>query len=55
MSGQVSASRGRTLLAGKLVFNFGRSTFDCTIRQLTDAGATVELERTVGIPDSVQL
>ncbi len=55
MSGQVSASRGRTFLAGKIVFNFGRSAFDCTIRQLTDAGATVELETTIGIPDDVQL
>lgn len=55
MSGQVSASRGRTFLAGKIVFNFGRSAFDCTIRQLTDAGATVELETTIGIPDNVQL
>ena len=55
MSGQVSASRGRTFLAGKIVFNFGRSAFDCTVRQLTDAGATVELETTIGIPDHVQL
>ncbi|MHC2437824.1 diguanylate cyclase (GGDEF)-like protein [Bradyrhizobium sp. USDA 4451] len=55
MSGQVSASRGRTFLAGKIVFNFGRSAFDCTVRQLTDAGATVELESVVGIPDHVQL
>ncbi|MCC8943533.1 diguanylate cyclase [Bradyrhizobium sp. Arg62] len=55
MSGQVSASRGRTFLAGKIVFNFGRSAFDCTIRQLTDSGATVELESTFGIPDHVQL
>ncbi len=55
MSGQVSASRGRTFLAGKIIFNFGRSAFDCTVRQLTDAGATVELETTIGIPDQVQL
>ncbi|MBR1206674.1 diguanylate cyclase [Bradyrhizobium sp. AUGA SZCCT0051] len=55
MSGQVSASRGRTFLAGKIVFNFGRSAFDCTVRQLTDTGATVELESVVGIPDQVQL
>lgn len=55
MSGQVSASRGRTFLAGKVVFNFGRSAFDCTVRQLTDTGATVELESTVGIPDHFQL
>lgn len=55
MSGQVSASRGRTFLAGKIIFNFGRSAFDCTVRQLTDSGATVELESTVGIPDQLQL
>ncbi|WP_223967715.1 sensor domain-containing diguanylate cyclase [Bradyrhizobium sp. RD5-C2] len=42
-------------MAGKIVFNFGRSAFDCTVRQLTDTGATVELESVVGIPDQVQL
>ncbi|MCS3449252.1 MULTISPECIES: sensor domain-containing diguanylate cyclase [Bradyrhizobium] len=55
MSGQVSASRGRTFLAGKIVFNFGRSAFDCTVRQLTETSATVELESVVGIPDHIQL
>ncbi|WP_456762978.1 PAS-domain containing protein [Bradyrhizobium sp. USDA 4011] len=42
-------------MAGKIVFNFGRSAFDCTVRQLTDTGATVELESIIGIPDQVQL
>ncbi|MBR0794253.1 diguanylate cyclase [Bradyrhizobium jicamae] len=55
MSGQDSASRGRTFLAGKIIFNFGRSTFDCTIRQLTDGGATVELDGILAIPERVQL
>jgi len=55
MPEQVSASRGRTFLAGKIIFNFGRSTFDCTIRQLTDDGATVELDGIFGIPERVHL
>ena len=38
---------------GKIVFNFGRSAFDCTIRQLTDASHRVR--NTIGIPDNVQL
>ena len=55
MSENAPKALGRTLLGGKIIFNFGQSTVDCTVRQLSDAGATVGLESGIGIPDSFQL
>jgi diguanylate cyclase (GGDEF)-like protein len=55
MPGNVSATRGRTFLAGKVIFNFGQSTIECIVRQLTDDGATVEFDGIVGIPESFHL
>ena len=47
--------RGRTLLAAKIIFNFGQSTIDCVVRRISDDGATVELESGLGIPEHFQL
>lgn len=46
---------GRTLLAGKVIFNFGQSTIDCVVRRMSESGATLELENGIGIPESFQL
>lgn len=51
MTGLQSRIRGRTFLAGKLIFNFGQSSIDCTIRRLSDDGATLELESGLGVPE----
>ena len=48
-------SRGRTLFAGKVIFNFGQSTIDCVVRRITDDGATIEVESGVGVPQLFQL
>ena len=45
----------RTFLAGKLISNFGQSTIDCVVRQLSDDGATVEVENPLGIPQHCHL
>lgn len=43
--------RGRTLLAAKVIFNFGQSAIDCVVRRISDDGATIELESGIGIPE----
>jgi PAS domain-containing protein len=50
-----ATQRGRTLLGGKIVFNGGRSAFDCRVRNLTDDGACLEVESQTGIPTQFQL
>jgi diguanylate cyclase (GGDEF)-like protein len=47
--------RGRTLLAGKVISNFGQSTIDCVVRRLSDHGATISVESPLGIPRQFQL
>jgi len=47
--------RGRTLLGGKIIFNGGRSAFDCKVRNLSDDGACLEVESQAGIPAQFQL
>lgn len=42
--------RHRTLKGGKIVLNNGHSTFDCTVRNLSDAGAKLIVASIVGIP-----
>ena len=55
MSGFTSKARGRTFLAGKVIFNFGQSTIDCVVRKLTENGATIEFATGLGVPDRFQL
>lgn len=47
--------RGRTLLAGKVISNFGQSTIDCVVRRISDHGATISVESPLGIPRHFQL
>ena len=55
MSESISAVHGRTLLAGKIVSDFGQSSIDCVVRRLSDHGATVTTESPLGIPKRFQL
>lgn len=55
MSEQKLMPRGRTLLAGQVIYNFGRSTIDCLVRRLSDHGATISVESPLGIPRQFQL
>jgi diguanylate cyclase (GGDEF)-like protein len=55
MSESKFALRGRTLLAGKIISNFGQSSIDCVVRRLADHGATVSVENPLGIPKQFHL
>ncbi|WP_133774703.1 GGDEF domain-containing protein [Enterovirga rhinocerotis] len=45
----------RVLKGGHITFNAGRSTIDCTVRWLSDVGATLTVASTAGIPDAFKL
>jgi diguanylate cyclase (GGDEF)-like protein len=47
--------RGRTLRSGKILFNNKRSVIDCVVRNLSDGGACLQVNRTAGIPPSFEL
>jgi len=47
--------RRRTLKGGRIVFNQGRSTINCMIRDLSPAGARLEVTSSVGIDDEFTL
>lgn len=48
-------ARLRTLRSGKIVFNHKSSVLDCTIRNMSDGGACLQVPSTVGIPDCFDL
>jgi hypothetical protein len=50
-----SARRRRTLKAGRIIFNKGSSTLDCTLRNQSETGAAIEVASTVGIPEEFDL
>ncbi|WP_240232425.1 PilZ domain-containing protein [Devosia lacusdianchii] len=50
-----AAPRQRVLKGGRIVINDGFSTFQCTVRNLSDTGARVKVASIVGIPDSFEL
>lgn len=50
-----AAQRRTTLKSGRLVFNGGRSTLDCTVRNLSAKGAKLQLASVVGVPDTFDL
>jgi hypothetical protein len=47
-------SRRRTLLSGRVEF-FGRSTFECIIRDLSENGARIRCDQHVALPDIFDL
>ncbi len=50
-----TAQRHRTLKGGKIVVNDGFSTFDCTIRNLSETGAKLTVTSPWGIPQRFTL
>lgn len=50
-----SVQRHRTLLGGKILFNERRSVIDCLVRNLSDFGACLQVNNTVGIPRTFDL
>jgi hypothetical protein len=49
------AVRRRTLKGGRIVFNAGRSTITCMIRDLSTTGARLEVASSIGIDDRFTL
>src|ERR1700730_5538890 len=47
--------RGRTLLAGRIISNFGQSSIDCVVQRMSDRGATATTESRLGIPSHFHL
>ncbi len=50
-----ASQRRTTLKGGHIVFNAGRSTIDCTVRNLSPKGAKLTVNSVVGIPDTFDL
>ena len=48
MSEEKFSLRGRTLLPGKVISNFGQSSIDCVVRRISDHGATINVESALG-------
>jgi len=55
MSEQRKHPRHRTFKAGRIVFNHRFSVISCTVRNLSDGGACLEVATSVGIPDCFDL
>jgi hypothetical protein len=55
MSDNRSYRRQRTLKGGRIVFNQRSSVFDCSIRNLSQTGACLNVPSTIGIPEFFEL
>jgi diguanylate cyclase (GGDEF)-like protein len=51
----VDESRRRVLKAGQILFNGRSSTINCTVRFLSDRGATLEVSSSAGVPSRFDL
>lgn len=49
------ATRQRSFLQGRIIFNKGRSSIDCLIRDISETGAKLVFSDSVVIPDVVDL
>ena len=47
--------RRRVLKAGKIMFARGTCTVDCTIKNISEHGAMLQVENSVSLPDEFQL
>lgn len=47
--------RHRVLKGGHVVFNDGRSTISCIVREMSEAGAKLRFETVIGVPDKFVL
>src|SRR5262249_32039878 len=55
MSERKSLPVGRTLLAGKIISNYGQSSIDCVVRRISERGATLTTDSPLGIPKQFHL
>jgi PilZ domain len=54
MENRRAARRNRTLKRATIIFNGGYSAFDCTVRNLSDTGAMLQVA-SLGIPTHFEL
>jgi hypothetical protein len=47
--------RNRTLHGARIVFNAGRSTINCTVRNMSLTGAKLQVTSVIGIPNTFDL
>lgn len=47
--------RRRMLKAGKIVFSRGGSVIDCTVRNVSRTGATLNVQNAVAVPEKFEL
>lgn len=47
--------RRRTYLGGQIIFNGGKSTIECLLRNLSDRGTLLTMTSTIGVPNSFTL
>ena len=50
-----TSQRSRSFLKGRVVFNGGQTSLECLIRDLSSAGARLELSASVTLPDRFEL
>ena len=50
-----AVQRRTTLKGGRIMFNGGRSSIDCTVRNLSRQGAKLQVTSVVGIPELFDL
>jgi hypothetical protein len=50
-----SSQRRRMLKQARISFNDGRSTIDCTLRNISDTGALLKVTSSLGVPDQFEL
>jgi len=55
MDDKRSSPRQRVLKSALVVFNDGRSTINCVVRNLSETGAKIKVDDVVGIPQCFDL
>ena len=49
------SARQKSFLRGRIIFNNGRASVDCLIRDISDQGARVTFSDTITVPDLVDI
>lgn len=55
MSERRTNARARAFMQGRIIFNNGATTLDCTVREYSDTGARIECSGAVTLPDRFEL
>ncbi|CCD95346.1 conserved hypothetical protein [Bradyrhizobium sp. ORS 375] len=55
LSPSIAPTLRRVFKAGQIAFNAGRSTFDCTVRALSETAAALDVIATVDLPEQFKL